>query len=112
MPRLGSDSSEDPDGNAYERALARRYGTRFDRYGDHSEEFKPGMTARIPQCECRTCSALDADRSIYSSPRHSDYDNIIPSKRSELTDHQYLVCASHMYAFVLKDRTYGKCNGS
>ncbi|RYC65182.1 hypothetical protein CHU98_g1061 [Xylaria longipes] len=36
----------------------------------------------------------------------SDYDKINPKDTSELSEHQYMLCMSHMFGFILKDRTY------
>jgi hypothetical protein len=38
----------------------------------------------------------------------SDYDDIKPKEKKELSEHQYMLLASHMFAFILKDRDYGK----
>jgi hypothetical protein len=40
--------------------------------------------------------------------KFSDWDEIDPEKVEELSDHQYMLLASHMYAFILQDRDYGK----
>jgi hypothetical protein len=44
----------------------------------------------------------------YVSATFSDYDNIDPKVTKELSSHQYMLCMSHMYGFILKDRTYDK----
>jgi SpoVK/Ycf46/Vps4 family AAA+-type ATPase len=36
----------------------------------------------------------------------SDYDDIKPKEKKELSEHQYMLLASHMFAFILKDRDY------
>ncbi|KAK6823805.1 hypothetical protein RU639_006242 [Aspergillus parasiticus] len=35
-----------------------------------------------------------------------DYDNIYLNSQDTLSDHQYLLCSSHVYAYVLKDRAW------
>ncbi|KAJ4292782.1 hypothetical protein N0V90_009445 [Kalmusia sp. IMI 367209] len=40
------------------------------------------------------------------STTFGDYDSIKPSQTEGLTDHQALVCMSHMFGFVLKERSY------
>jgi hypothetical protein len=63
---------------------------------------------RGPRCECRPCKSKDSVSERYISAPFSDYDSIDPKKVNELTDHQALLCMSHMFGFILKDRTYGK----
>lgn len=41
------------------------------------------------------------------SATYSDYDYIEPKSTASITDHQALLCMSHMFGFVLKDRKYG-----
>jgi hypothetical protein len=43
----------------------------------------------------------------YDKTPFSDYLDIVPSKTEALERQQYKIMASHMFAFVLKDRTYG-----
>ncbi|KAF4961386.1 hypothetical protein FSARC_10202 [Fusarium sarcochroum] len=65
-----------------------------------------GTRARAPGCECDKCTNLDAKGEKYVLTTFSDYDNIDPKRVLELSDHQYMLCMSHMYGFILKDRTY------
>lgn len=44
----------------------------------------------------------------YVSATFSDYDDINPNRSQGLSDHQALLCMSHMFGFVLKDRAHGK----
>jgi hypothetical protein len=72
---------------------------------------KVGQNARIAQCLCHDCSSVSATfNRAHTHPTYSDYDHIDPfaADRKELTEHQYLLCASHMFGFILKDRAYGK----
>ncbi|KAI1658642.1 hypothetical protein F4813DRAFT_40288 [Daldinia decipiens] len=62
--------------------------------------------AKTPHCECHYCSELDVGKERYISGTFSDYDSIDPKTRESLSDHQYLLCMSHMFGFILKDRTY------
>lgn len=45
---------------------------------------------------------------VYAKKPFSDYYDIVPSETTELRRLHYKIMASHMYAFMLKDRTYGK----
>ena len=56
-------------------------------------------------------SSIDAQE-IYGKEKFSDYYAIIPHRQAQLSEHQYMLMASHMYAFILKDRTYGMPIGS
>jgi hypothetical protein len=67
----------------------------------------PGSRARVPRCECSQCKLIDSRKGTSISPTFSDYDSIDPSQVTGLSEHQALVCMSHMFGFVLKDRTYG-----
>jgi hypothetical protein len=67
----------------------------------------PGSRARVPRCECPQCKLVDSRKGTSISPTFSDYDSIDPSQVTGLSEHQALVCMSHMFGFVLKDRTYG-----
>jgi hypothetical protein len=67
---------------------------------------------RGPRCECRPCKSKDSVSERYISAPFADYDSIDPNKVSELTDHQALLCMSHMFGFILKDRAYGQTHSS
>jgi arylamine N-acetyltransferase len=67
-----------------------------------------GERARGPRCECSRCTDSDTVKEKYISATFSDYDNIDPKETKELSEHQYMLCMSHMFGFILKDRTYGK----
>lgn len=64
--------------------------------------------ARAPRCECADCEDLEGVKKEYITTTFSGYDYINPRETKELSEHQYLLCMSHMFGFVLKDRTYGK----
>lgn len=66
-----------------------------------------GASARAPRCECSQCQDLDTVKEEYPSVTFSDYDNIDPKETSMLSEHQYMLCMSHMFGFMLKDRSYG-----
>ncbi|KAK1919974.1 hypothetical protein P3342_002269 [Pyrenophora teres f. teres] len=61
---------------------------------------------RIPKCECYECTAKTESQEVYAKEKFSDYHKISPSDTSELSAHQYLIMASHMFAFSLKERSY------
>ncbi|KAI1279408.1 hypothetical protein F5Y07DRAFT_42348 [Xylaria sp. FL0933] len=65
-----------------------------------------GERARAPCCKCNKCSDIDTAAQKYIPATFSDYDNVDPKEVNELSEHQYMLCLSHMYGFVLKDRTY------
>jgi hypothetical protein len=67
-----------------------------------------GERARGPHCECTQCTELGNVKEKYIKTTFSDYDNINPKEVKELSDHQSLLCMSHMFGFILADRTYGE----
>ena len=68
-----------------------------------------GAGARIPRCTCDTCEAAYLESVSYIQLTFVDYDDINPRDEKHVPiDHQYLLCASHMYGFILKDRIYGE----
>ena len=79
----------------------------FDEYNNNIND-SLGESARSPRCECSACTASNIQKETYLRATYSDYDNIDLTKREQILDHHYLLCASHMYGFVLKDRSYGK----
>jgi hypothetical protein len=66
-----------------------------------------GDRARVARCECKQCEDVESLDQRYIATPFSDYDDIIPKETKEMSEHQYLICMSHMYGFILKDRTYG-----
>ncbi|OAK94707.1 P-loop containing nucleoside triphosphate hydrolase protein [Phaeosphaeriaceae sp. SRC1lsM3a] len=66
----------------------------------------PGSRARVPRCECSQCKLVDSRTGTSISPTFSDYDSIDPRQAMGLSQHQALVCMSHMFGFILKDRAY------
>ncbi|KAL2694965.1 hypothetical protein Neosp_001554 [[Neocosmospora] mangrovei] len=67
------------------------------------KEKRVGERARGPRCECSQCTASDAAGEIYVHVTFSNYDDIKPKDIKELSEHQYLLCMSHMFGFILKD---------
>ncbi|CAI7586193.1 unnamed protein product [Penicillium palitans] len=65
-----------------------------------------GQRTREPKCLCKTCQANSLRQHGIQRRIFDDYDNIDLSSVSTLTDHQYLLCWSHVYAYVLKDRVW------
>ncbi|KAI0381093.1 hypothetical protein F5Y04DRAFT_281067 [Hypomontagnella monticulosa] len=62
---------------------------------------------RVPHCECRNCNQSNAGKETYASVIFGDYDDINPKRQqTTLSEHQALLCMSHMYGFILKDRVY------
>ncbi|KAL4807016.1 P-loop containing nucleoside triphosphate hydrolase protein [Aspergillus unguis] len=67
------------------------------------EDVVLGKYIRMPKCPCQTCH----DKETHQQRRvFDDYDNIDLQRTTTLTDHQYMLCASHVYGFVLKDRVW------
>ncbi|PWO29401.1 ATP synthase D chain, mitochondrial [Pyrenophora tritici-repentis] len=62
-------------------------------------------SVRVPRCECYECTANESQE-VYAKGKFSDYYRISPSNTGELSAHQYMIMASHMYAFSLKERSY------
>ncbi|KAF2967356.1 hypothetical protein GQX73_g6226 [Xylaria multiplex] len=71
-----------------------------------TEEEPIGERARAPCCKCRKCRDIDTAAQKYISAAFSDYDNIDPKEANELSEHQYMLFLSHVFGFILKDRTY------
>jgi hypothetical protein len=74
---------------------------------DKDTKDKVGERARIPRCECSKCGDANAAEEVYLKPTFRDYDNVDPEIVTGLCDHQYMLCASHMFGFILKDRMHG-----
>jgi hypothetical protein len=66
-----------------------------------------GQRTRKAQCPCKSCEAKSPRQQIVQSRIFDDYDKIDLSSQESLTDHQYLLCWSHVYGYVLKDRAWG-----
>ena len=67
-----------------------------------------GKNARGPRCECTQCASSEGMKAKYARVTFSGYDDIKPKETAELLDHQYLLLTSHMFGFILKDRSYGE----
>jgi hypothetical protein len=67
-----------------------------------------GEKARTPRCECSSCINFDTVKDNCISVTFGDYDAIDPKETENLSEHQYLLCMSHMFGFILKDRAYGE----
>ena len=66
-----------------------------------------GARARRARCECNICTNALIPKEEYTPVTFGDYDEIDPKKVKDLSEHQYLICGSHMFGFILKDRVYG-----
>ncbi len=71
-----------------------------------------GSRARSPACQCDNCEEYKLKNQPIIPLTYASYDNIDPRRVGELSEHQYIICHSHLYAYVLKDRVYGKCRFS
>ncbi|KAH7077666.1 hypothetical protein BKA63DRAFT_489217 [Paraphoma chrysanthemicola] len=63
-------------------------------------------SVRIPHCECKECTTSVESQETYEQDKFHDYYTMVPSESVHPTEHQYMLMASHMFAFILKDRTY------
>ena len=85
------------------------WGTELDRFRyDIPDDEDIGGNIRMARCECKQCNTATTSHESYPPTKFSDYQQIDPAKTEELTEHQYLLLPSHMYAFILKDRSYGR----
>ena len=67
-----------------------------------------GQNTRAPACPCSICSTSKAGSgTLYRRVIFDDYDEISLDSES-LTDHQYFLCFSHIYAYALQDRLWGQ----
>ncbi|XXH00048.1 hypothetical protein Hte_006389 [Hypoxylon texense] len=73
---------------------------------EDDEDIEIRERVKTPHCECSSCTEVDARKELYISGTFSDYDNIDPKSSQTLSEHQCLVCMSHMFGFILKDRMY------
>ena len=63
---------------------------------------------RVPRCGCKTCAATNVtSKTLNKRLYFDDYDNILPDA-TNITEHQYLLCTSHVWAFMLQDRFWGQ----
>ncbi|KAH8679032.1 hypothetical protein BGZ60DRAFT_255846 [Tricladium varicosporioides] len=69
---------------------------------------RPGARARVPGCQCENCEQYNFQTQVYVPLAYEAYDNIDPNNPGDLVDHQYFICASHLYGFILKDRIYDR----
>jgi hypothetical protein len=73
---------------------------------------KIGSRSRIPGCQCDKCQEYNLEHQKYMTLTFSNYDKTDPTRAQDFSDHQYFICHSHLYAFILKDREYGKASVS
>ncbi|KAJ5650644.1 ATPase AAA-type core [Penicillium longicatenatum] len=64
-----------------------------------------GKRTREPKCLCKTCETNNLHR-VVQRRTFDDYDIIDLTSKPTLSDHQYLLCWSHVYGYVLKDRAW------
>lgn len=67
-----------------------------------------GESLRVASCECKDCQEQASSKETYLQLKFNAYKEIDPRKDEELTEHQYSIMPSHMFAFVLNDRAYGQ----
>ena len=66
------------------------------------------LESDVSECLCHVCLKTKK-RGVHPKPsRYSSYDGIDPKTTKSLTDHQYLLCAPAVYAYVFKLRAWRK----
>ncbi|KAJ5614475.1 ATPase AAA-type core [Penicillium herquei] len=73
---------------------------------DEDEDDQLGNRTRKPTCPCATCKANGPTQHDVERRLFDNYDTIDLHGQEVITDHQYLLCWSHVYAYVLKDRAW------
>ncbi|KAJ6031075.1 ATPase AAA-type core [Penicillium herquei] len=73
---------------------------------DYDEEDELGNRTRQALCPCATCKAKGPAQHDVERRLFDNYDSIDLGSDDVITDHQYLLCWSHVYAYVLKDRAW------
>ncbi|KAJ5884802.1 ATPase AAA-type core [Penicillium taxi] len=68
--------------------------------------YELGERTRTARCPCQSCETKNPRKNGVERRVFDDYDDIDLSSRETLDDHQYLLCWSHVYGFVLKDRVW------
>lgn len=68
-----------------------------------------GQHTRVPACSCPICANISrGSEKLYRRVIFDDYDEISLDLEQGLTEHQYLLCFSHVYAYALQDRVWGQ----
>ncbi|KAL4957591.1 hypothetical protein BDW69DRAFT_180514 [Aspergillus filifer] len=62
-----------------------------------------GEDVRIPKCPCQSCDDKETQHQGLQRRTFDDYDQIDLEQKATLTDHQYMLCPSHVYGVLLKD---------
>lgn len=68
-----------------------------------------GLNIRTPRCECSVCEEELQHKphlTHQQRPRFADYDDL-QVNLDKMTDHQYSLCDSHVFGYILNDRTWG-----
>jgi hypothetical protein len=105
-------------GKSYERArvVVEHASQPWEHGGFEYHEYSPhcptgdddfGSLMRIAHCECQECQDTSVVEDVNAMP-FGDYRYIDPKQTEALTDHQYMLMSSHVFAFILKDRLYGR----
>lgn len=85
--------------------------TYYSGQGSDGDKEQPGLLGDgdcrrwSSDCTCSVCKSKGARRSMES--KFEDYNDIVPSRREELTRHHYLLCPDDMHSFVFKLRVWG-----
>ncbi|OJD34038.1 p-loop containing nucleoside triphosphate hydrolase [Diplodia corticola] len=70
------------------------------------DHYTLGSKTRVPECECQACTNDGPPVDHIRRRAFDDYDNIMLNPKDFLSRHQYFLCWSHVYAFILKDRLW------
>ena len=67
-----------------------------------------GMPRGVRQCLCPVCLNIKRGADMRKNAKFPEYDDIPVKKATELTAHQYLLCARAVWAYVMKARSWRK----
>jgi hypothetical protein len=62
--------------------------------------------SELPLCDCSHCSTIESERT--KPAKFDGYKKIEMKKTTELTEHQYFICARSTWAFVLGIRDWSE----
>ena len=62
----------------------------------------------VSECLCHVCLKTKQRGVRPKLSRYSDYDDLYPETTKTLTNHQYFLCPTSVWAYVFKSRAWGK----
>ena len=88
-------------------------------YKEECPEYRPSVGelndifgSGVSECYCDVCSNSKTRGIRPKTPRFSNYDDLYPEETKTLTNHQYFICGSEVYAYIFKNRAWGKRNSA